>query len=953
MKGTTVAIVFFLGMGISQRNFAQPVVKMHASFPEAVRVLEISNALPCTGIHPGHYLLKLRKNTRKKDLKMAGLHALRQPAMGFVIVKSTEQMIRRGNHLFEHAISVNHLWKLSDALLNVSKTEKREFTIKFSSEMAAKRIIHDFPLLPIVYKTQYILIVEATLAFLLDHLIIKEGIEYIGSESRKPMEESRVLDLNLNPNAINRIHHEFPHLNGSGMTLSMQELHYTINDIDLRGRHVASSLGSSGISNHATDMATIAAGAGNSFITGKGVAPGAWITSSDFSDLFPDSDADFENLDAWVQNHSYGTVIENIYGALAEAYDQSANRNPNLLHVFSSGNQGMDTSPSGVYKDIVGYANLTGNSKMAKNVLTVGALDTTGNSVSFSSRGPAYDGRIKPEVVAYSTQGTSNSTALVSGIAILLQQAYKEKTGTLPESALLKAVLVNSAEDVGTPAPDFITGFGNVNAYRALTELNASHFIASTIGDGETRTFDLIIPFHVKNFKLTLAWNDPAASVNSSRALVNDLDITLENSENKWYPWKLDVSPTVTSLKKEAIRGEDHLNTIEQITLNDVSPGTYTIAIKGFDVPDGIQPFYICYQWDAENKFVWDFPTGSDNMPYNGETGTYFYWHSTLEENTGRLEFSLDNGNTWSVISGAVELEKGRYRWAYIPEIAGMAKARMVVGNAVFETDLFSISRPIEVSVGFHCADSAMIQWQPVEGAISYAVYGYTDAGMNEITSMPDTAYIFHENELNTQLFAVQPLFDNGSGIRSPTYDYTTLGTECFIFSFQDEVVPEEGVYLNLTLGTTYGVDRLIFERQTTALFQSVGSIGVGTYNVIQFLDDQPAQGFNRYRVRLQLQNGEEIISDTLENFFITEKAFSVFPNPVPVGQALRIFSKAFENPVITFRLYRTDGTLLSDTQLFSDREFISLDAWPPGLYVYSIQSEEGYYKGKLIIVAK
>jgi hypothetical protein len=695
--------------------------------------------------------------------------------------------------------------------------------------------------------------VETTLAFLLDHLIIKEGIEYIGSESRKPMEESRVLDLNLNPNAVNRIHHEFPHLNGSGMTLSMQELHYDINDIDLRGRHVASSLGSSEISNHATDMATIAAGAGNSFITGKGAAPGAKITSSDFSDLFPDDDADFETLDAWVQNHSYGTVIENIYGALAEAYDQSANRNPTLLHVFSSGNQGGDTSPSGVYKDIAGYANLTGNSKMAKNVLTVGAMDTTGNSVAFSSRGPAYDGRIKPEIVAYSTQGTSNSTALVSGIAILLQQAYKEKTGTMPESALLKAMIINAAEDVGTPGPDFITGFGNVNAYRALTELNASHFITGAIVDGETRTFDLIIPFNVKNLKLTLAWNDPAASVNSSRALVNDLDITLENSENKWYPWILDASPTVTSLKKEAIRGEDHLNTIEQITLGDVSAGAYTLAIKGSDVPEGIQRFYICYQWDAENQFVWNFPTGSDNMPYNGETGTYFYWHNTFEENIGRLEYSVDNGNTWSVISEAIELEKRQYRWEPIPEITGMAKARMVVGNAVFETDLFSISRPIEVSVGFNCADSAMIQWPPVEGATSYTIYGYADTGMNEITSIPDTAYIFRENELSTQLFSVQPLFDNGSGIRSPAYDYTTLGTECFIFSFQDEVVPEEGVYLNLTLGTTYGVDRLIFERQTTALFQPVGSMDIGTSNVIHFLDDRPAQGFNRYRVRLQL----------------------------------------------------------------------------------------------------
>jgi hypothetical protein len=83
MKGTTVAILFLLWIGIPQQNFAQPAVKMHASFPDVVRTFEISNALPCTVVHPGHYLLKLRKNTRKSDLKMAGLHALRQPADGF------------------------------------------------------------------------------------------------------------------------------------------------------------------------------------------------------------------------------------------------------------------------------------------------------------------------------------------------------------------------------------------------------------------------------------------------------------------------------------------------------------------------------------------------------------------------------------------------------------------------------------------------------------------------------------------------------------------------------------------------------------------------------------------------------------------------------------------------------------------------------------------------------
>ena len=42
---------------------------------------------------------------------------------------------------------------------------------------------------------------------------------------------------------------------------------------------------------------------------------------------------------------------------------------------------------------------------MAKNIITVGHIDSLGNVLSLSSRGPAYDGRIKPELVAFQKMG--------------------------------------------------------------------------------------------------------------------------------------------------------------------------------------------------------------------------------------------------------------------------------------------------------------------------------------------------------------------------------------------------------------------------------------------------------------------------------------------------------------------------------------------------------------------
>src|SRR5690606_16217668 len=121
-------------------------------------------------------------------------------------------------------------------------------------------------------------------------LINDINITYIGSESNNAKLESRVLDMNLNPNKINLIHREYPEINGEGITVSIKEQHYNPLDIDLITRDVPSNLSSPDQNNHATEMATIIAGAGNSFITGRGVADHAMVTSSDFENVLPDED---------------------------------------------------------------------------------------------------------------------------------------------------------------------------------------------------------------------------------------------------------------------------------------------------------------------------------------------------------------------------------------------------------------------------------------------------------------------------------------------------------------------------------------------------------------------------------------------------------------------------------------------------------------------------------------
>jgi serine protease AprX len=112
------------------------------------------------------------------------------------------------------------------------------------------------------------------------------------------------------------------------------------------------------------------------------------------------------------------------------------------------------------------------------DVIAVGAVDSSGNISSFSSPGPTYDGRIKPEVCAlgvdnwiatntsngastYGTgRGTSFATPLVAGVAALLLEIHRDWTPAQVRSALL-----SSASRSSNPDNDY--GWGIVNAASA------------------------------------------------------------------------------------------------------------------------------------------------------------------------------------------------------------------------------------------------------------------------------------------------------------------------------------------------------------------------------------------------------------------------------------------------------------------------------------------------------
>jgi hypothetical protein len=897
-------------------------------------------------------LVKITNENGEMHLKNEGVEILRRLDKDLLIVESNEAAMNKLSTFVKETHPVNYQWKIQSKLLNEFSKSNH---IILKSATTGKALADELRLVGgvrVISIHGNFVTVQMISSTVLRSLVMNDNIIYLGAESFQPVEESRVLDLNLNPNTVNQVHHFFPGLRGNDITISMKELQYNIDDIDLRGRNVPSSLAATTTSNHATDMATIAAGAGNSFVTGKGVAPKAKITSSTFENLFPDEDGMLNVLNVRLQNHSYGTVIENFYGSLSESYDQSSNRNPNLLYVFSSGNQGTSSATSGQYVGLTGFSNITGNSKMSKNSLVVGAVDTTGNPIFFSSRGPAHDGRVKPEVVAFSTAGTSNTSALVTGVVALLQQSYKEEFGQYPTSALLKALIINSANDVHQPHVDFVTGYGNVDSYRAAKNLKENKFISAGISDNEVKNFSVDVPANAKNLKVTLVWNDPAAAANSALALINDVDLSVAKNGTTWLPWILNSTPSLASLTAVATRGEDHLNNIEQVTVDVLESGIYTIAVKGNNIQSAIQDFSIAYQWDEINSFEWKFPTGSDRFPYNGETGTYFYWASTLPDETGKLEYSTDNGSSWSVIRNNIQLSKGYYRWdlsSIPPDVEQTAIARMVTTSGVYPTEPFTIAKSWFPEVGFNCDDSVLLQWKDREGVAYYSIYELGQEVMEPVISSPDTFFLLHKSNFDSEYFSVEPVLTSGkTGLRSPAVSYEAIG-ECYIRMFTERI-QQNGVFLNLQLGTTYGVSSIDFEREGINNFHLIGSVSSLNGTSFEIRDPAPFQGLNRYRAKLKMTNGVELVSSLLDVFFITEHPFVVFPNPVTSGHELNIFSNAALPEPAIFNLFTNEGRLALNTTLFSDREFISLASLNKGMYYYQITSSKGIFRGKIFI---
>jgi len=251
----------------------------------------------------------------------------------------------------------------------------------------------------------------------------------------------------------------------------------------------------------------------------------------------------------------------------------------------------------------------------AKNVIAVGAVSGIPGFVaiaSLSSRGPAKDGRVKPDVVARGVsvfspvptntyedkQGTSMASPVVTGIAVLLTEQWRRTfAGASPLPEQLKALILAGADEIGNPGPDYTHGFGLANAKNSVDLILADGGTGArirnmTFNQGQIQTIEFpLVVTQQQNLKVLLNWADSPvvllgdAEINDS-VLVNDLDLKVIDAQgNTVLPYVLDR----VAFTANATRGVNKVDNVELLEIANAPAGTYRVLATGTRVAEGPQ----------------------------------------------------------------------------------------------------------------------------------------------------------------------------------------------------------------------------------------------------------------------------------------------------------------------------------------------------------------------------
>jgi uncharacterized protein (TIGR03382 family) len=403
------------------------------------------------------------------------------------------------------------------------------------------------------------------------------------------------------------------------------------------------------------------------FTHGLGVAPFVKVgssvvfdpdtfTSPDYSDLQSRAYRDGMRIstNSWGASSNSYTVDSQEYDALVRDAQPAgaavpAAGNQEMVIVFAAGNNGSS-------------ANTVGEPGTAKNIITAGAsenvrafgaadlcgvadtgADSANDVISFSSRGPASDGRKKPDLMAPGTHisggvaqdagqratnpanplgsaiscfdaggvcggpgidfypagqewytassGTSHSTPAIAGAAALVRQYFINQGSSPPSAAMTKAYLMNSAHYMtGVGANDNLfsnsQGMGLMDlgmAFDGVHRLQDDQTAASLFtATGQTRLFSGVVSDSSKPFRVTVGWTDAPGSTTGS-AWKNNLDLTVTLGGNTYKGNVFTKGASTTGGTADAS------NNVESVFLPAGVEGPYTVTVTASNInSDGV-----------------------------------------------------------------------------------------------------------------------------------------------------------------------------------------------------------------------------------------------------------------------------------------------------------------------------------------------------------------------------
>jgi hypothetical protein len=214
--------------------------------------------------------------------------------------------------------------------------------------------------------------------------------------------------------------------------------------------------------------------------------------------------------------------------------------------------------------------------------------------------------------------GTSMATPIGAGSAALIYQYYTNAFNKAPSPALMKAMMVSGARMLNTLAyrytpfgvePSLVDqGWGLIDVQRAIDgvpiNFNSTNSVflvdqEDPLSTDESKTYTVTVEPNEGGLRVVLAWTDPAGTPGNSVQLVNDLDLSLEDTVGNGYVGNFFSADGVNNYNfipfgqvYVDVYG-DAFNNVEIINAPDLAPGTYTIRVNGYNVPQGPQNFAV------------------------------------------------------------------------------------------------------------------------------------------------------------------------------------------------------------------------------------------------------------------------------------------------------------------------------------------------------------------------